>query len=300
MSLVTKQTPPAQTASRLMLTEIVNRLFTGHAAQVLACFPAGCIDLVITSPPYWTAVGYDEVENPWSSYEAYLADMQSVWTECARVLRPNGKLCINAPIMPIPKEMIRQHTRHLKNIAFDIEHGILRQTELQRYSLFIWQKQTSKMMFGSYPHPGNIIENNTIEFINVYVKPGKPPKFTAQMKEANTLSRAEWLDLSQQVWFIYPQDVGAITPPPFRKSFRRASCASTRMAPLPTFPARSCLIPLSGPAPPARSRARCAGAMSASTSTLPISISRRHAFAERTHVHRFSSSVGRDIRAGMS
>jgi DNA modification methylase len=217
MSLVTKQTPPAQTASRLMLTEIVNRLFTGHAAQVLACFPAGCIDLVITSPPYWTAVGYDEVENPWSSYEAYLADMQSVWTECARVLRPNGKLCINAPIMPIPKEMIRQHTRHLKNIAFDIEHGILRQTELQRYSLFIWQKQTSKMMFGSYPHPGNIIENNTIEFINVYVKPGKPPKFTAQMKEANTLSRAEWLDLSQQVWFIYPQDVkrGGDHPAPF-------------------------------------------------------------------------------------
>ena len=62
-----------------------------------------------------------------------------------------------------------------KNIAFDIEHWILRQTELQRDSLFIWQKQTSKMMFGSYPDPGNIIENNTIEFINVYVKPGKPP-----------------------------------------------------------------------------------------------------------------------------
>jgi DNA modification methylase len=133
--------------------------------------------------------------------------MQSVWTECARVLRPNGKLCINAPIMPIPKEMIRQHTRHLKNIAFDIEHEILRQTELQRYSLFIWQKQTSKMMFGSYPHPGNIIENNTIEFINVYVKPGKPPKFAAQVKEANTLSRTEWIDLSQQVWFIYTPDV---------------------------------------------------------------------------------------------
>ncbi len=200
-----------------MPTEIVNRLFTGHAAQVLACFPAGCIDLVITSPPYWTAVGYDEAENPWSSYEAYLADMQSVWTECARVLRPNGKLCINAPIMPIPKEMIRQHTRHLKNIAFDIEHGILRQTELQRYSVFIWQKQTSKMMFGSYPHPGNIIENNTIEFINVYVKPGKPPKFAPRVKEANTLSRAEWLDLTQQVWFMYPQDVkrGGDHPAPF-------------------------------------------------------------------------------------
>src|ERR1700738_5408890 len=134
MSLVTKQTSPAQTAFGLRQPETVTRLCTGHAAQVLACFPAGCIDLVIPSPPYGAAVGYDEAENPWSSYEAYLADMQSVWTECARVLRPNGKLCINAPIMPIPKEMIRQHTRHLKNMAFDTEHKILAETDLDRYA----------------------------------------------------------------------------------------------------------------------------------------------------------------------
>ena len=63
------------------------------------------------------------------------------------------------------------------------------------------------MMFGSYPYPGNIIENNTIEFINVYVKPGKPPKFPADAKIANELTRTEWLDLAQQVWFMYPEDV---------------------------------------------------------------------------------------------
>src|SRR3984957_18416458 len=196
---------------------IADRLFTGHAAAVMQHFPKNSIDLIVTSPPYWTAVEYDHGKNPWPSYEAYLDDMQSVWTQCSRVLRPNGKLCINAPIMPIPKAVIEQHTRHLKNIAFDIERRILDGTDLERYSLFIWQKQTSKMMFGSYPYPGNIIENNTIEFINVYVKPGKPPKFAAQVKEANTLSRAEWLDLSQQVWFIYPQDVkrGGDHPAPF-------------------------------------------------------------------------------------
>src|SRR4051812_36808606 len=89
--------------------EFVDRLFVGHAAEVLSGFPAGCIDLVVTSPPYWTAVEYDQGENPWPSYEAYLSDMQSVWSECARLLRPNGKLCINSPIMPIPKELIQQH-----------------------------------------------------------------------------------------------------------------------------------------------------------------------------------------------
>lgn len=187
--------------------DAVDRLIVGHAADVLSAFPDNCIDLVVTSPPYWTAVEYDGQQNPWPSYEAYLADMLSVWKQCARVLRPNGKLCINAPIMPIPKALIRQHTRHLKNIAFDMEHGILGETDLQRYSLFVWQKQTSKMMFGSYPFPGNIIENNTIEFINVFVKPGKPPKFDSAVKAANALSRTEWLDLAQQVWFMYPEDV---------------------------------------------------------------------------------------------
>jgi DNA modification methylase len=195
----------------------VNRLFTGHAAQVPACFPEESIDLVVTSPPYWTAVQYHGASNPWTSYDLYLVDMLAVWRECARVLRPNGKLCINAPLMPIPKKPIAQHTRHLKNIAFDMEYEILCQTQLERYALFVWQKQTSKMMFGSYPCPGNLIENNTIEFINVYVKPGRPPKFSADVKAANALTRAEWIDLTQQVWFMYPQDVkrGRDHPAPF-------------------------------------------------------------------------------------
>ena len=161
----------------------------------------------MTSPPYWTAVEYHGGRS-WPSYENYLDDMQRAWNECARVLRANGKLCINAPLLPIPKAVIaQQHTRHLKNIAADMEQKILRETTLARYGLFVWQKQTSKMMFGSYPFPGNIFENNTVEFIHVYVKPGAPPKFPRHVKAANRLSRAEWLDLTQQVWFMYPEDV---------------------------------------------------------------------------------------------
>src|SRR5262245_7793965 len=103
-------------------SRFINRLVVGHAASVMAGMPEGSIDLIVTSPPYWTAVEYEGGKNPWQSYEDYLIDIQAVWNQCARVLRPNGKLCINAPIMPIPKDMIKQHTRHLKNIAFDMEH----------------------------------------------------------------------------------------------------------------------------------------------------------------------------------
>lgn len=185
----------------------IGKLICGNAAQVMATWPEGSVDCIITSPPYWNAVEYEGQSEGWATYDDYLDDMEAVWAQCARVLRPNGKLCINSPLMPIPKSVIEQHTRHIKNIAADNEHRILEGTDLERYGLFIWQKQTSKMMFGSYPYPGNILENNTIEFINVFVKPGKPPQFEKSAKEANKMSRNEWLDLAQQVWFMYPEDV---------------------------------------------------------------------------------------------
>ena len=82
----------ARDAAALRLNQIV----CGHAAEVMAGWPSKSIDLIITSPPYWDAVIYDGEMPPWPSYQAYLDDMQTVWVECARVLRPNGKLCINA------------------------------------------------------------------------------------------------------------------------------------------------------------------------------------------------------------
>jgi hypothetical protein len=110
---------------------------------------------------------------------------------------------------PITKEVIsNQHTRHLKNINNDIEFSILHNIEgFQRYSLFVWQKQTTEKMFGSYPYPPNIYEDNTIEFISVYVKEGIPLPLPPEAKEASKLTQQEWRNLTMQVWPIYPEDV---------------------------------------------------------------------------------------------
>lgn len=195
--------------NRLMSLSYVNRLILGNADEVLAEIPDNSIDFVVTSPPYWSAVEYDKDSTETiGTYDEYIEAMLKVWKQCFRVLRDNGKIAINTPIMPVPKKIIGdQHTRHLKNINNDIEASILAETGFLRYGLFVWQKQTSKLMFGSYPFPGNILETNTVEFINVFVKPGKPPKYDEVVKEANRLSQEEWVDLTQQVWFMYPEDV---------------------------------------------------------------------------------------------
>jgi len=197
---------------------VFNSVLVGDARKLIKEIPDSSVDLIVTSPPYWNAVRCNEpgfIGN--SSYEEYIEDLLKVWRECERILVPNGKLCIVTPIMPIPKKLINtQHTRHIKNINNDIEFSILQETGLLRYGLFIWQKQTSKLIFGSYPYPGNIYEQNTVEFINVFVKGGKPKPRPKKVKEKNKLTLEEWRDLTQQVWFIYPEDVKRkLHPAPF-------------------------------------------------------------------------------------
>ena len=188
----------------------VDRIVQGDSESRLHEIPGDCVALAVTSPPYWDVVDYGvDGQLGQTSYEHYLEQMIGVWRETARILIPNGKLAIVTPIMPIPKSQIGdQHTRHLKNIAADIEASILREVpNLHRYSLFVWKKQTTTKMFGSYPYPPNIYEDNTIEFINVYVKDGPPPSIDKAVKEQSKLSQEDWLNLSMQIWPMYPQDV---------------------------------------------------------------------------------------------
>jgi len=188
----------------------INKIIQDDSLKVLKQIGDNCVALAVTSPPYWNIIDYkSEGQIGHSSYEEYLEDLLKVWKETCRVLIPNGKLAIVTPIMPISKKIIdTQHTRHLKNINNDIEYTILNNIpNLKRYSLFIWQKQTSEKMFGSYPYPPNIYENNTIEFINIFVKDGEPQQVPKEVKEHSKLTTEEWINLTMQVWPIYPEDI---------------------------------------------------------------------------------------------
>jgi DNA modification methylase len=182
------------------------QILVGHAAEVMATWPSRSIDCMITSPPYWNAVKYDGVAVPWRSYTEYLADLQTVWVECARVLRPAGKLCINAPLLPIEQKLMKQDSRILKDIAGDIGRGILAGTDLRLYDQFVWQKQTSERMLGVYPFPGHNYANNTVEFITVFVKPGKN-RVAPAVKAANRMPDKLHRNLTQQVWFMMPTKI---------------------------------------------------------------------------------------------
>lgn len=180
---------------------------------------ANSITLIVTSPPYYNIKDYtkDGFQRTKKSepvigqigdiedYEQYQDTLLNVWKECERVLEPNGKLCINVPLMPIPKQQRNSHhLRDIVDIHAGIQHRILEQTQLYLMDVWIWNRSnpTKRLMFGSYPYPPNFYAQNTIEFIAVYAKDGPPRERPPHIKEASKLSEKEWVEYTKQVWNI--------------------------------------------------------------------------------------------------
>jgi site-specific DNA-methyltransferase (cytosine-N4-specific) len=108
--------------------------------------------------------------------------------------------------MPMLKKDYNTHyNRHIFDIQSDIQQSILKNTDFFLLDLYIWNRTnpSKKLMFGSYPYPRNFYAQNTIEFIAVYVKDGKP-KYTQDKstKESSKLTQSEWVNLTKQIWDI--------------------------------------------------------------------------------------------------
>jgi DNA modification methylase len=187
----------------------MNQIFT-HSSKHMSEIEDNSIRLIITSPPYFNVKDYgieDQIGKSSETYEHYIESMLPVWKECYRVLKPNGKLCINTPIMPMEKKTYSTHyNRDILNINNDIEHCILKHTLFYRYGSIIWDKgSTDQLMMGSYPYPPNFYLLNTIEYINILVKDGQPEKISQAIKDKSKLSKEEWREYISTIWKFAPE-----------------------------------------------------------------------------------------------
>ena len=191
-------------------------------SQRMEEIPNNVVDLIVTSPPYFNIKDYSldgyQLNNhsekngaqlgDIDKYPKFIDELLKVWQECERVLKPNGKLVINSPLVPMKKSDYRTHyNRHIFDLNADIQHSILsqQQTTMYLYDVFIWERSnpSKRLMFGSYPFPRNFYAQNTSEFITVYVKDGRPENNVSRFnKEASRLTQEEWVEYTKQVWRI--------------------------------------------------------------------------------------------------
>ncbi len=180
------------------------RIIIGDSRRMIE-IDNGTIQLIITSPPYWSIKDYgnkNQIGYGQTLHE-YLKDLYRVWKESYRVLEPGRRLIINIgdqfarsivygryKIIPLHAEIIAQ----CEDIGFDYMGSI------------IWQKKTTMNttgganVMGSYPYPPNGMVEIDYEYILIFKKPGKSKKIKKEIKEKSKLSKEEWKEYFSGHW----------------------------------------------------------------------------------------------------
>jgi modification methylase len=189
-----------------------HRLHLGDARD-LSWIPDASVDLVVTSPPYWTLKEYQR--NPAQlaeidSYEAFLEELDKVWRECRRVLVGGGRICCVVGDVCVPR---KRGGRHLvMPLHADIQVRA-RQLGLDCLTPILWHKIANGVtevqgngagFYGKPYQPGAIVKND-MEYILFLRKGGEYRSSLSPLKKAlSMLTREEMQGWLRSVWIDLP------------------------------------------------------------------------------------------------
>ena len=180
------------------------------SSQDMSEIPSESVNLIITSPPYWTLKDYDnddQIGTGSSSYESYINELNKVWTECVRVLAPDGKICINIMPFLLTGKAAKFDRRETRIVLDDLTKFMASTEQMYQFGLYIWDKRKIVRFssFGSYPYPANIFSTYPYEWISIFAKKGKRKKVDQKIKDKSKLTVKEWQDWAiNSIWEMQP------------------------------------------------------------------------------------------------
>jgi len=153
-------------------TALLGQIVHGDCVAVMNTIPDDCIDLIVTSPPYFNARKYSR----WETYDAYLAWCGTWIADCLRVLAPGRMLCVNASPVIVARSSRGSRSQRF-NIPADL-HGIVQGLGAWFAEDLTWEKPEGAAInrnqrFSLDRHPMQWRANGTTERIMVWQKPTK-------------------------------------------------------------------------------------------------------------------------------
>ena len=129
---------------KIIKNEIADAVIYNHDSSNMSVIPDESVNLIITSPPYWTLKDYDvdgQIGKGSSSYDYYINELNKVWKECVRVLAPDGKICINIMPFLLTGKAARFGRRETRLVLGDIEKFMDSTGCMYQLGLYIWDKE---------------------------------------------------------------------------------------------------------------------------------------------------------------
>jgi DNA modification methylase len=180
------------------------------------------VQLLITSPPYWTLKAYPDDDGQLGAvndYEQFLDSLDAVWSEALRALVPGGRMVIVVGDVCLPRRLDGRHRvvplhssiqEHCRDLGFD------------NLAPIIWHKIANASFeaegngggFLGKPYEPNAVIKHDIEFILSMRKPGgyrSPGMTTRLLSVVPAQAHSEWFS---QIWTV-PGASTRLHPAPF-------------------------------------------------------------------------------------
>lgn len=183
--------------------------FIFTAAQNMGMLNDATIDLVMTSPPYPMIEMWDSIfaaqnkeiqnvigENPIQAFELMHKELDKVWTECFRVLKDGGFLCVNiGDATRTINGSFRLYNNHSRIVDFCTKLGF------SNLPGVIWRKQTNapNKFMGSGMLPCGAYVTLEHEWILVFRKGDK--RLYKKSDERNSRRESAFFWEERNVWF---------------------------------------------------------------------------------------------------
>ncbi len=157
------------------------------------------IDIIITSPPYNVAHKYENYNDD-LDFESYLNLMHDIFKECYRVLKKDGRICVNVPFA-----VKNRDSKKVRFLSVYITQ-ILNKIGFKEFELITWHKgkdinhfQGNNTAWGSWKSPSCPSFRPLGEAILVFYKENKTHKASGELVDITSQEFKEW---TKNIWYF--------------------------------------------------------------------------------------------------
>jgi modification methylase len=169
----------------------------------------GEVQLVLTSPPYWTLKEYRSSPGQMGhipDYDEFLVELDRVWERCYELLIPGGRLvCVVGDVCLSRRKNEGRHTvvplhasiqEHCRKIGFDNLAPII----WHKISNAAYEVENGSGGFLGKPYEPNAVIKNDMEFILMQRKPGGYRAPSGPERILSVIPAEEHSKWFQQIW----------------------------------------------------------------------------------------------------
>jgi len=178
-------------------------------ARNLSSLADHSVQLVVTSPPYWTLKKYRDSDcqlGHVASYDEFIQQLNQVWSECYRLLVPGGRLvCVVGDVCLSRRRNKGEHTVVPLHASIQDQ---CRQIGFRNLAPIIWHKISNAAYeasgngggFLGKPYEPNAVIKNDIEFILMLRKSGGYRSPTLATRILSVIPEDKHRIWFQQIW----------------------------------------------------------------------------------------------------